>query len=107
MQPRSSLSELVDHPELRILVGELCALLPRLHSEVRIRETPSELFVEFRELPLCRVVPYRELIHVQVGQDPVWETRVRSSREWPEVMDRIVRTFLRALAGTTASNIRR
>lgn len=83
-----------------MLIDELCTLMPRLHSEVRVQETPYELSIQFRDVSLCRVVPYRELLHVQVGQDPVWETRLRSAREWPEVMERIVRAFLRALART-------
>ena len=99
MQPsRPSLSDLVENHDLGALVGELRTLLPRLHSEVRVQETPYELSVQFRDMLLCRVVPYRELLHVQIGQDPVWETRLRSARDWPEVMDRIVRVFLRALA---------
>jgi hypothetical protein len=96
--PRSGLSERVADRELGRQVDELRVLLPRLHSGVTVCETPYELLVQFREKSLCRVVPYRELLHVQVGQDPVWETRIRSAREWPEVMDRIVRVFLRAVA---------
>ena len=98
--PRSGLFEQVENPELRALVDELRAALPRLHSEIRVHDAPYELSATFRDVLLCRVVPYREVLHVQVGQDPEWETRLHGAREWPGVMERIVRVFLHSLART-------
>jgi hypothetical protein len=60
-----------------------------------------ELHADFRGIPLCRVVSYRELLHIQIGQNPMWETRVRASSEFPPVMEHIVRAFLRAFAATS------
>ncbi len=48
--------------------------------------------------PLCRLVPYARLVHVLVGESPAWETRVRRAVDVPEAADRIVTTYLRAIA---------
>lgn len=96
--PLSSLDNVVANQALARLVPDLRVALARLHSEVRVVETSMELRAEFHGVVICRVVPYRELLHIQVGQDPMWEARVRKANEFPQVMDRIVRAFLRALA---------
>lgn len=96
--PPSSLAEVVANPALARLVDDLRVALARLHGDVRVVETSMELRAEFHGVAICRVVPYRELLHIQVGQDPMWETRLRKASEFPPVMDRIVRDFLRAVA---------
>jgi hypothetical protein len=88
----------VADPALARRLDELRAALARLHREVRVTETSMDLQAEFRGVPLCRVVPYRELLHVHVGESPEWETRVRHASEFPPVMDHVVRAFLRAFA---------
>jgi hypothetical protein len=94
--PHSSLAEVVANPALARLVDDLRVALARLHSDVRVMETSMELRAEFHGVAICRVVPYRELLHIQVGEDPMWEARVRKANEFPQVMDRVVRAFLRA-----------
>jgi hypothetical protein len=84
------------------LLYDLRRVLAGLHSEVRVVETAAEIRAEFRGASLCRLVPYRELVHVQVGEHPTWETRLRSPGEYPDVVDRIVRAFLRELANRGA-----
>jgi hypothetical protein len=96
--PRPDLSDVVADPVVARLLADLRAALPRLHGEVRVTETPVDLRAEFRGALVCRVVPYRELLHIQVGENPMWETRLRTAYEFPHVVDRIVRTFLRAYA---------
>ncbi len=99
MPPRpSNLAEVVANQALARLVGDLRVALARLHSDVRVVETSLELRAEYHGVVICRVVPYRELLHIQVGQDPMWEARLRRANEFPQVLDRIVRVFLRALA---------
>ncbi len=102
--PHSSLADVVvANPALARVVDDLRVALARLHSEVRVVETSMELRAEFRGVAICRVVPYRELLHIQVGHDPMWETRLRSAREFPQVMDRVVRAFLQAFARSSPS----
>jgi hypothetical protein len=96
--PQSNPADVVTDRAVARVVDDLRVALARLHGDVRVVETPIELRAEFRGAVLCRVVAYRELLHIQVGQDPVWETRLRTADEFPEVMDRIVRAFLRACA---------
>jgi hypothetical protein len=96
--PRSNLADVVADRAVARVVGDLRVALARLHGDVRVVETEVELRAEFRGVIICRVVPYRELLHVQVGQNPTWETRLRSAGEFPDVMHRIVRAFLHAFA---------
>jgi hypothetical protein len=95
---RSSLADAVGNPAVGRLVDVLRTALGRLHGDVHVVESSLELRAEFRGANICRVVPYRDVLHIQVGQDPLWETRLRNTAEFPEVMDRIVRAFLRILA---------
>lgn len=94
----SNLADVVADRSLARLVDDVRAALGQLHGEVRVVESPVDLQAEFRGALICRVVPYRELLHFQVGEDPVWETRLRATHEFPQVMERIVRTFLREYA---------
>jgi hypothetical protein len=96
--PRSNLADVVADRDLERLVDDTRLALTSLHSEVRVEETSVEMRGEFRGAVLCRVVPYRELLHFQVGENPTWEARLRTESEYAEVMERIVRAFLRALA---------
>lgn len=73
----------------------------RLHPGVDVTVTGVDVRAEFNGGTLCRIVPYRELIHVQVGEDPMWETRVRTDAGYLAALDRIVDAFLRAAASAT------
>jgi len=47
---------------------------------------------------LCRVAPYRDLFHVQIGESPSWETRVRSEAGFLDAVDKALQLFLEAYA---------
>lgn len=51
---------------------------------------------------LCRLAPYRELFHVQVGEDPAWETRVRTPEACEEAADRIIQRYVETVAARAA-----
>jgi len=65
---------------------------------VRVVESGVELRADFENHLFCRVVPYRELLHIQVGTDPTWEIRVRDRAAYAGAVDRIFREFLRLAA---------
>jgi hypothetical protein len=96
--PRSSPADAIADPTVARLTGDLRRVLTALHGEVRIVETETDIRAEFRGTTVCRMVAYRELLHIQVGEHPVWETRVRTAAEFPEVVERVVRAFLHVLA---------
>ncbi len=83
-------------------VRELCLRLLKevsgLHADVVVSADGVDIRAEVRGRSLCRIVPYRELFHVQVGASPMWESRVRDEAGYFEAVDMILRTFLRAMA---------
>jgi hypothetical protein len=97
--PRPGPADVVTDQSLRRLYGRLVGILGSLHTDVSVEESSVELRALFGEKPLCRVVPYRELIHMQIGSDPTWEVRVRDSGDFAEAVDRLLRVFLRLAAG--------
>jgi hypothetical protein len=48
----------------------------------------------FGDTFLCRVVAYRQLFHVLVGDESAWETRVRDSAGYAAALDRVLSRFL-------------
>lgn len=78
----------------------LVAILGGLHTDVSVGETGVELRARVGERTLCRVVPYRELLHVQVGDAPVWEVRVRDEAAFLDAVDRILRAFVGIVASS-------
>jgi len=100
MQPSSDPGEVVARLDVARLSGELRDTLFRLHGDVRVVESAVDVIAEFRGVTFCRIAPYRELVHVQVGHAPVWESRIRTADELPEVKARIVQAFLHVFAHT-------
>ncbi|HET6348016.1 MAG TPA: hypothetical protein VFH88_02935 [Candidatus Krumholzibacteria bacterium] len=94
----------VARPDVARLADELRDTLARLHSGVRVTESSVDLVAEFRGVTFCRVAPYREVLHVQVGNDPVWESRIRTADELADVTARIVRAFLHVFADEPAGS---
>jgi hypothetical protein len=84
---------------VRRLCQQLVEEISNLHRDVELTATDVDIQAEIRTRgrarPLCRIVPYRELIHVQVGSDPMWESRVRDEAGYFAAIDMILRTFLR------------
>lgn len=84
--------------ELRVLYHEFLEAIRGFHDEVRFEETRMETRVFFRETLLCRVVAYRQLFHVQIGKENVWEVRVRDRASCCDTLDRVLAKFLESYA---------
>ncbi len=91
--PPSALADVIVDQSVRSMYLRLVDVLRRLHGDVCVEESAVELRAGFRQRTLCRVVPYRELLHIQVGSDPTWEVRVRDRAGYLAVTDRILREF--------------
>lgn len=85
----------MSHAHVRESCARLVETVASLHRDVAVSGTGVDVRAEFRGRLLCRLVPYRELLHVQVGDDPTWETRVRTEGDYLEAIDVLVRTFRR------------
>lgn len=100
--------DIITHLPVRNFFHELIDILSGLHSDVQIRRSPVDIRAEFNGRTICRVVPYRELIHLQVGDTTVWEVRVRDEAGYLEAVHRILETYLAlAAAGSKARDRRR
>jgi len=82
------------------MYDRLVLFLHGLHTDGRVRESGVELRAELGGRLLCRVVPYRELLHIQVGDAPTWEVRVRDEAGFLDAIDRILAVFVRVLAAS-------
>jgi len=87
------------------MYGRLVDSLRSLPGSVRVEESSVDLRAEFGRRLLCRVVPYRELLHIQVGAEPTWEIRVRDRGAYASAIDRIFREFLRMVASEGRSRV--
>ncbi len=68
------------------------------HNEVGLETTRVEIRAYYGNALLCRVVPYRELFHVQVGEENAWEIRVRDEAGYLDTLDRVLVRFLNVFA---------
>jgi hypothetical protein len=93
--PHRPISDAVSHAHVRDSCARLVEDVASLHREVTIAGTGVDIRAEFRGRLLCRVVPYRELLHVHVGDGPTWEARVRNESDYVSVVDAVVRAFRR------------
>jgi hypothetical protein len=75
-----------------------------MHTDVRVVESGVDFRAEYGDAVICRVVPYRELLHVHVGADPTWEARIRSETAYADVMERVVGVFLRCVSQPRDNN---
>ena len=85
--------EISDRP-VRVLFERFVSTCAGLHEGVRLQATSVELRLFYGDHFLCRLAPYRELFHVQVGDNPGWETRVRSEAGFMDAVDRALQRFL-------------
>ena len=74
--------------------------LAEMSQDIDVRVSTVELRAFYRDELLCRVVPYRDLFHVLVGDHPVWETRVRNEETYLETTDRTLQRFLQIHASS-------
>ncbi len=87
-------------PEVKQLYNRLIDGTLGIHEDVEVRAAQLESRIQYRGSLVCRVVPYRELFHVQIGGNPMWETRVRDAAGCADAMDRILARFLDLYAST-------
>ena len=85
---------LIADPVVRELYYRFLASVRDIHDEVRVEPARLDLKIFWKDSLLCRVAPYRELFHVQVGKDDLWETRVRNHKGCVEAVDRVLVRFL-------------
>ena len=85
--------EISDRP-VRALFERFVVTCTGLHGDIHVQATSVEIVFSFRDRLLCRLAPYRELFHVQVGGNPGWETRVRSETGFLDTVDRTLERFL-------------
>ncbi len=98
--PPSALAEIITDQSVRSMYARLVTALESLPG-LRVVEGRVDLRAEVGEQLLCRVVPYRELLHIRVGADPGWEVRVRDRSAYVEAVDRILREFCRIASRRT------
>ncbi len=79
---------------IRALFDRFVDICLNIHDEIRVDATSVEIRFFFRDEFLLRVVPYRDLFHVQVGEIAEWETRVRTEPGFLETVDRTLDRFL-------------
>ena len=69
MEPLPDSGDAIVRTDVARMVGELRDAIVRLHSDVRVVESSLDLDAEFRGVTFCRITPYRELVHIQIGQN--------------------------------------
>ena len=94
-EPPDRLGDVITDGAVRGYYREVVKHLENLHGDVAVRKSEIDLRAEFAGRTICRIVPYRELLHIQVGDSVVWETRVRTESGFMEAMGRILEAFLR------------
>lgn len=100
-RPASALAEAITDRYVREMFDSLIERLGALHDDVTVSADGVDVRVEYSGLFLCRLVPYRELIHIQIGESPTWEIRVRDEAGYFQAVDRILRTFVSIAASRT------
>lgn len=88
------LSGRIDNEMLRKRFRRFVAGLCAVHPNVRYEISPGEARLFFQDVFLCRLVPYRELFHVQIGDSPAWETRVKTEDGCLSAFDAALRRLL-------------
>lgn len=76
------------------------ALLSGVHEGVQVQATRVEVRFFLGDAFLCRLVPYRELFHVQIGDAPSWDARVRTQDGYAEAVDRALQRYLDVFAAS-------
>jgi len=89
-----SLGDVIANVTVRGFFCELIEILTELHERVEIQHGPVDIRAEYDGNCICRIVPYRELIHLHIGDSPVWEVRVRDEAAYLDAVDRILDVYL-------------
>ena len=98
-RPPDRLVETISNATVRGFYDEMLNHLNKLNENVMVRQSEVDVRAEFAGRLICRIVPYRDLLHLQIGDSPTWEIRVRDEDGFMEAMGRILETFLRLAAG--------
>jgi hypothetical protein len=91
--------DVIANVSVRGFFHELIDILSNLHEDVEVSRSPVDIRAEYGGRSICRVVPYRELIHLHVGDSPAWETRIRDEAGYLDAVDRILDVYLSCVAG--------
>ena len=90
----AGLGDEISHGFVADLYRRFVTTVGELHPSVRVRSSRVEARFFYNDELLCRVVLYRELFHVQIGDAASWETRVRNEAGFLDAVDRTVQRFL-------------
>lgn len=91
----SNLVEKLSSGYLKSLFSELISHLAALNEMVEVRSCDFEVRIELSNNLICRIVPYRELLHIQVGDRPGWEVRIRDEQGYFEALDMCISQYLK------------
>lgn len=92
----------IEDRSVRTLFDLFVATYSNVHDDIQMQVTSVEIRFFYGDEFLCRVAPYRELFHVQVGDNPAWETRVRTDASLLDTLDRALQRFLHVYATQSA-----
>jgi hypothetical protein len=95
----SALAERIGEERLRGLYTRMLDALGSFSGSLDAEVSAVEARFLYRGRFLCRIVPYREIIHIQIGDSPTWETRIRDDSGWAQALDRLFERFLEIYAG--------
>ena len=93
-----SFGDIIANVSVRGFFHELVDVLTHLHEDVEVQYSPVDIRAEYCGRTICRIVPYRELVHMQIGDDPVWEVRIRGEAGYLDAVDLIFDVFLKLVA---------
>ena len=88
------LSEEISDPLVAGLFERFVETVSGFHADLEVSTSRADLRFLFGDIFVCRVAPYRELFHVQIGENPAWEARVRRADDLPEALDHALGRFL-------------
>lgn len=97
-QKLKRLVETITDPSLRREFADLITRTLDLDDSMALEATNVEFRLTCGDAFVCRLAPYDELFHAQVGENPAWETRVRTPKGAREALDRIIQRYLDSVA---------
>jgi hypothetical protein len=98
--------ESITNVTVRGFFHELLEILANLGESVEVIAGPVDIRAEVSGTTICRLVPYRELIHIHVGEEPVWEVRVRNETGYLDAIDSILDVYLEVTAARATNESR-
>lgn len=98
-RPPDQLVDTISNASVRGFYDQMMNHLDTLNEGVVVCQSDVDVRAEFDGRLICRIVPYRDLLHLQIGDSPTWEIRVRDEGGYMEAMGRILEIFLRLAAG--------